>query len=542
MLKDKNVKKLRIVYKLFLPAIVIVFLCCNAFPSLASDKIYIVAGDNNFPPYEFVDQDGAYKGFNVDLMKAVSLFTDMQIEFHPMAWEETYDSLDKGYADIIQGMKVTENRKNKFVYSSTLVLNTDSLFVLEQNRDILSLSDLSGRRIGIDFGDSYDSRLDKITDLQMSVYDNTEAVLKALVDGEVDAIVGDTLAVNFFLIRYGMENDVKVVGDAFNERAYAVAVSKNNAELMEEINRGISIAKENGTYDQLYRKWFGKPRPDASKRIRIILAVVAVILLIALTIIIIYNRLNHNLKMVLAREIEQQKKMNEKLREYDKMQFMDKVISSIAHEIRNPLTSIRLYTEQIPKKIDNREFMMAVAEDVPPEIDRIDMLIKEFIEYTSPRKPERRVLRLGEEVENALSFSHNQLREVEVILDLPDALSIVFDRNHFRQVFLNILLNGVDAVAEIREPEIRISAEKENGQVRVTITDNGCGLTEEGMKYLFDPFFTTKSFGNGLGLFVVRQLVEENGGRIEARREVQGTSFIIEMESGESDGKAVDCG
>lgn len=534
--------KTRRIYKRLLPALVLIFLYGSAFPSSASDRTYIVAGDNNFPPYEFVDQDGTYKGFNVDLMKAVSLFTDMQIEFRPMTWEETYDSLDKGYADIIQGMKVTENRKNKFVYSNTQVLNTDSLFVLEQNRDIRSLSDLSGHRIGIDFGDSYDPRLDKITDLRMSVYDNTEAVLQALINGEVDAIVGDTLAVNFFLIRHGMENDVKVVGDAFNERAYAVAVSKNNAGLMEKINRGISIARKNGTYDQLYRKWFGKPRPDASKRIRMILAVVAVILLIALTVIIIYNRLNHNLKIVLAREIEQQKKMNEKLREYDKMQFMDKVISSIAHEIRNPLTSIRLYTEQIPKKIDNREFMMAVAEDVPPEIDRIDMLIKEFIEYTSPRKPERRVLQVAEEVENALSFSHNQLKEVEVILNLKDALSIVFDRNHFRQVLLNILLNSVDAVAERQDPEIRISAEKEDGQVRITITDNGCGLTEEGMKYLFDPFFTTKSFGNGLGLFVVRQLVEENGGRIEARREAVGTSFIIEMESGESDGEAVDCG
>ncbi|WP_125143039.1 transporter substrate-binding domain-containing protein [Clostridium transplantifaecale] len=532
----------RLIYKLMTPVLALIFLYGSSFVSLASDKIYIVAGDNNFPPYEFVDQDGAYKGFNVDLMKAVSLFTDIQIEFRPMAWEEAYGSLENGSADIIQGMKVTDNRKNKFIYSNTLVFNTDSLFVLESDREIESLSDLSGRLIGIDYGDSYDPRLDKIPDSRMIVYDNTESVLKALVGGEVDAVVGDTLAVNFFLLRHGMENEVKVVGDAFNERAYAIAVSKNNPELMGKINSGISIVKENGTYDQLYRKWFGKPRPDASKRIRLILSVAAVIMMIALTVIAIYNRLNHNLKMVLAREIEQQKKINEKLREYDKMQFMDKVISSIAHEIRNPLTSIRLYTEQIPKKIDNREFMMAVAEDVPPEIDRIDMLIKEFIEYTSPRKPERRVLSVADEVENTLSFSHNQLKEVDVTVDIQDALCIVFDRNHFRQVLLNILLNGIDAVAESGEPKIRISAEKEEGRVMITVTDNGCGISEDGMKYLFDPFFTTKSCGNGLGLFVVRQLVEENGGKIEARREEQGTSFVIYMESGESDGETVDCG
>lgn len=509
---------------------------------MASDKTYIVAGDNNFPPYEFVDQDGIYKGFNVDLMKAVSLFTDTQIEFCPMKWEEAYDSLDKGYADIIQGMKVTENRKTKFVYSNTLVLNTDSLFVLESNTVIRSLLDLNGRQVGIDYGNSYDPTLDKIPDLKMIVYDNTEAALQALVDGEVEALVGDTLAVNFFLNRHGLVNEIKVVGEAFNERSYAVAVSRGNGELMETINRGISIAEKNGIYDQLYRKWFGKPRLDTSKTIRRIMIVAAIVLLLALTVIIIYNRLNHNLRIVLAREMEQQKRMNEKLREYDKMQFMDKVISSIAHEIRNPLTSIRLYTEQIPKKIDNREFMMAVAEDVPPEIDRIDMLIKEFIEYTSPRKPERRVLCVREEIENALSFSHSQLKEAVVTQDIEEEISVLFDRNHFRQVLLNILLNSMDAMAETEAPSIHISSVKQEEGIRLTVTDNGCGLTEEGMQYLFDPFYTTKSFGNGLGLFVVRQLVEENGGRIEAHREEQGTSFMILMESGERDGEAVNCG
>jgi signal transduction histidine kinase len=102
-----------------------------------------------------------------------------------------------------------------------------------------------------------------------------------------------------------------------------------------------------------------------------------------------FDRVNRRLKQVIAEETAKQKAAMDKLREYDKLQFMDKIISSIAHEIRNPLAAIRFYAEQIPYKMDNPRFMAAMAEDIPPEIERIDALIKEFIEYTAPRRPNR---------------------------------------------------------------------------------------------------------------------------------------------------------
>ena len=76
-----------------------------AQPSYADSETYRVAGDENFPPYEYVDLDESYKGFNVDVIKAISLVTGMKFEFYPMKWEDAYNSISNGQADIIQGMK-----------------------------------------------------------------------------------------------------------------------------------------------------------------------------------------------------------------------------------------------------------------------------------------------------------------------------------------------------------------------------------------------------------------------------------------------------
>ena len=97
------------------------------FSAFAEEIEYKVAGDNNFPPYEFIDSDGAFKGFNVDIMKAIGLTTGMNFEFVPMQWENAYNSIDKGRADIIQGMKESDERKSKFLFTDSLFMNSQSI-------------------------------------------------------------------------------------------------------------------------------------------------------------------------------------------------------------------------------------------------------------------------------------------------------------------------------------------------------------------------------------------------------------------------------
>src|SRR5690554_1543439 len=95
--------KMNFTKKIFILCILLNILLVQ--PTYANSETYRVAGDENFPPYEYVDSDGIYKGFNVDVIKAISLVTGMKFEFYPMKWEDAYNSINNGQAKIIQGMK-----------------------------------------------------------------------------------------------------------------------------------------------------------------------------------------------------------------------------------------------------------------------------------------------------------------------------------------------------------------------------------------------------------------------------------------------------
>ena len=521
--------------------IVIIIIFCltlNLFAnqSYAESETYRVAGDKQFPPYEYVDSDGVFKGFNVDLLTAISLVTDTDFEFIPMNWEVAYNSIHTGQADIIQGMKESEERKGKFLFTDSLLMNSQSIFVLNSNRNITNNRDLVGKVVALNKEDIAYGDISRITNVKILQYDSIEEALQALLDEDVDALIGNTLTVNYLCKEKNAIELVKIVGDALNEQKYAMAVAKGNDELLDKLNKGLDEIQKNGMYDSLYRKWFGTPIKNTKTQYETLWKVSFAISAGLLAIIFAIQGFNKKLKVIIEEKTEERKALINELRHYDKMQFMDKIISSVAHEIRNPLTSIKIYTSQMKNKIDNREFMIAASEDIPEEIDRIDALIKEFVEYTSPRKPVIEDLNLNAEIISAMKLVKLQIKNIKLNIDIDRSFIIKFDIAHFKQIVLNILLNSKDAVRGLETPEIEISATEAQENIVLYFKDNGCGMTDDDIQYIFEPFYTTKATGNGVGMFIVKQIVEENGGSISAESsgEMRGMSIIIKVKKGEA--------
>lgn len=509
-------------------------------PVYADTIIYKVAGDKNFPPYEYIDDDGIYKGFNVDMLNAISLVTDMNFIFRPMKWEDAYNSIENGEADLIQGMKESENRKEEFLFSESLLLNSQSIFVLEDNRNILGKEDLSGATVGIMKEDIVRVEISQIKDIDILEHDSLEQSLKSLLNNRVDAIIGNTLTMNYVCKELNCIEKVKIVGDSFNEQKYAIAVSKDNHELLDELNKGLDIIQKNGIYDSLYRKWFGTPIKNTRENSNFYLKIVILMGCGIIFIFYVFKSINNNLKKIIETKTEEHKLLVNELRRYDKMQFMDKIMSSVAHEIRNPLTSIKIYTSQFKNKIDNKEFLLAAAEDIPIEIDRIDGLIKEFMEYTSPRQPVVERINLYEELFNSIKLVKLEMKYIKLIINVDKDIFINFDRNHFKQIILNILLNSKEAIKGINNPKIAISTFKKEDRVQIIFQDNGYGMNEEDLDHIFEPFYTTKATGNGLGMFIVKQLVKDNTGDIIVMSKVDnGTTIIISVKRGDIDEKQV---
>ncbi|MDR7315849.1 transporter substrate-binding domain-containing protein [Brevibacillus nitrificans] len=117
------------------------------------DKVILIAGDNNFPPFEYFGSSGVFSGFNVDIMNAISIETGMRIEFVPLPWNEALEALRDGQVDAIQGMKYSPARDKMYDFSTPYFLSSQGIFVRKENMHIFELGDLNGRKVSIQKGD-----------------------------------------------------------------------------------------------------------------------------------------------------------------------------------------------------------------------------------------------------------------------------------------------------------------------------------------------------------------------------------------------------
>ena len=197
---------------------------------------------------------------------------------------------------------------------------------------------------------------------------------------------------------------------------------------------------------------------------------------------------------------------------------MGNLAAGIAHELRNPLTSIKALSELVPLKRSNDRFIEEFKEIVPAEIARMDQLIAELLDYARPKAPEPREIDLFSLVENLERLVKPRCEAGQVTIGLQlEARQLFADPNQLKQILLNLVLNSLDAIEGTGRPgKIVISSvlRGDQGMVELTVVDNGPGMSEDEAARAFEPFVTSKRSGYGLGLPMVEQLTRENNGTI----------------------------
>jgi two-component system sensor histidine kinase HydH len=202
----------------------------------------------------------------------------------------------------------------------------------------------------------------------------------------------------------------------------------------------------------------------------------------------------------------------------------------VAHEIRNPLSSIKGFATLFRARFDPKSDDHEAAEVMIHEVDRLNRVVTELIEYARPSHIAARKTDLGELVEHSLSLIRHDLdaAQVRVEVDIPETIAEVFlDPDRMQQCLLNIYLNAVQAMPEGGTLGIQ-GFRAEDGRTGLRISDSGRGIPKEDLSKIFDPYYTTKNQGTGLGLAMVLKIVEAHEGEIEvASHEGQGTVFTI---------------
>ncbi|MDD4781691.1 MAG: transporter substrate-binding domain-containing protein [Tissierellia bacterium] len=232
--------------------------------------------------------------------------------------------------------------------------------------------------------------------------------------------------------------------------------------------------------------------------------------------------------IITIEDITEELKIKDQIFEREKNKALNQIIAGIAHEIRNPLTSIKAFIQLIPAKIDNQKFQNQLTEIVPKEVDRVNNLIKDLIDYAKPETNNKNIIDLSEIINSCIFLIKPTLnkKKIELILSEEKNLQLYVDKNQIKQILINIILNGLESMAEkiskfniTNNLQININTFSKGDNVCITIVDEGMGMTEEQIKKSFEPFYTSKSYGTGLGLSLSKQFVEENNGTLTIESE-----------------------
>jgi nitrogen fixation/metabolism regulation signal transduction histidine kinase len=194
------------------------------------------------------------------------------------------------------------------------------------------------------------------------------------------------------------------------------------------------------------------------------------------------------------------------------------VARRLAHEIRNPLTPIQLSAERLQVKLEGKlaapdaEMLARSIQTIVNQVAAMKQMVDAFSQYARTPEPSMRELDLNALTREVLTLYEGSLGgalDMELAGGLP---TVIGDAAQLRQVIHNLLQNAQDALAGRREPRVIVATGNADGMVRLTVTDNGTGFPEQVMKRAFEPYVTTKPRGSGLGLAVVKKIVEEHGG------------------------------
>jgi PAS domain S-box-containing protein len=251
--------------------------------------------------------------------------------------------------------------------------------------------------------------------------------------------------------------------------------------------------------------------------------------------------------LMVITDITTLKKMEEQIRRTDRLASLGTLSAGMAHEIKNPLVSIKTFAQLLPERYAESDFRETFSGLIVHEINRIDTLVNQLLRFARPTKPLLRPMHVHETLEKTLLLVQHRLyqKEIKVIRAFGSPTDMIrADSDQLEQVFLNFFLNAMDAMkrggeltvgTEIRAGEPLISQLSVNGAqaeeaLCISIHDTGEGIKPGDIPHVFDPFFTTKDHGTGLGLSVVHGIVQEHGGQIEVESELsKGTVFRIYM-------------
>jgi signal transduction histidine kinase len=232
--------------------------------------------------------------------------------------------------------------------------------------------------------------------------------------------------------------------------------------------------------------------------------------------------------LAINRMAERRMALEEKLRQQDRLAALGKVVSGVAHEVRNPLNSIKLTLQLLERRLKKGAATANEVQECLQEIDRLDMIVGRLLAFGRPAMTNRHTQEIAPLISQAIKMVHDPMQNKKVRIDassLEPDLAADVDGPQIIQVLINLLLNAIDASPA--SGMVKLTAARLGLNACIRISDEGSRIPDDVRPHVFDAYYTTKPEGSGLGLAVSREIVVNHGGALEFESDAGGTAFIM---------------
>ena len=234
---------------------------------------------------------------------------------------------------------------------------------------------------------------------------------------------------------------------------------------------------------------------------------------------------------MIEQRAQEQRELESQLHLAERLAALGEMVAGISHEIKNPLGIIRSTAELLGEMPDANDIQKRLSGVIREESTRLNQIVTEFLDFARPQVPNLHECQLEEIIEKNLSFIRPELEKQGIqVQDNLNGRSFRLRADHdlLYRAFLNILINAIQSMQDGGTIDIKVEEARDTYQIE--IEDTGCGISEENADKIFNPFFTTKEKGSGLGLSIVRKIIEGHRGTIDIQsREGEGTKVEVQL-------------
>lgn len=505
-------------------------------------RAVLAGGDHQYPPFEFLDENGLPDGFNVAVLRRVAAIMGLDVTIDLSVWSEARRRLEEGEIDMLAGMYRTPARDELHDFTIPHFVASYGLFIPGDSA-IRGVEDLADARIIVHEGDlAHDHVLETGLGAEILAVPEWPDVIRALADGQGDAAVFG-MGQGMRELRRGRYRSIRMIETPLFRKPYGMAVRKGDAELLAILNEGLSVLKDSGELDAIYQEWFGPLEPQpwwTTTAARTILFVAGLGIVLSLAgagwVLILRRQVERKTQQLTAALLESEAAKRELERANEiKLRFL----ANVSHELRTPLHGVMGMADLLEKTglDENQRSLVEMINGASGQLFRVlsDLLdisgaetgrlsveitpfrIQEIVRWLEP------TLRATAE-ERGLDFRFS--------CTVPDKM-VQGDRERITQIVINLVAN---AVKFTDEGSVTVMLSYRDEMFRIEVHDTGIGIAQDALKTIFEPFVQIErenaegTAGLGLGLSIVRSLVDRLGGAITTEsRPGSGTSFFVSL-------------